>query len=103
MDADDRALLRAAADRLDGLASRTTPGAWRTAGLLASRPEIVACLPGGGTEHVAEARSRSADWIVALSPASAAPLAAGLRAAAADPTAGPEAAAVAQLLAGPQG
>lgn len=103
MDADARALLRAAADRLDALASRTTPGTWRTAGLLASRPEVVATLPGGGTEHVAEARARSADWIVALSPTLAAPLAAWLRAAADDPTAGPEALAVARLLAGPAG
>jgi hypothetical protein len=95
MDADARAQLRAAADRLDALASRTTPGAWRTAGLLASRPEIIASVPGGGTEHVAEARARSADWIVALSPALGAPLAAWLRAAADDPDAGPEALAVA--------
>jgi hypothetical protein len=98
MDADARAMLRAAADRLDVLAARTTPGAWRTAGLLASRPDVVAHLPDGGTEHVAEARARSAEWIVTLSPALAAPLAAWLRAAAVDPAAGPEALAVARVV-----
>ena len=91
-------LLRAAAQRLDTLAARTTPGEWRTAGLLASRPEVVADLPGGGTEHVAEARARSTEWIVALSPALAAPLAAWLRAAADDPEPGPEPLAVARVL-----
>ena len=95
---DTRTLLRAAADRVDALASRTTPGPWRTAGLLASRPEVVASQPGGGTEHVAEARARSAEWIVALSPAVAAPLAAWLRAAADDPSAPLEAIAVARSL-----
>jgi hypothetical protein len=98
MDADARELLRAAADRLDALAGCTTPGTWRTAGLLASRPEVVAHLPDGSTEHVAEARARSAEWIVALSPALAAPLAAWLRAAAGDPDPGPEPLAVARAL-----
>jgi hypothetical protein len=98
MDADARALLRAAADRLDALASRTTPGTWRTAGLLASRPEVVATLPGGGTEHVAEARARTAEWIVTLSPALGAPLAAWLRAAADESDAGPEPTAVARAV-----
>ncbi|MGY1703424.1 hypothetical protein ACI79C_02530 [Geodermatophilus sp. SYSU D00697] len=74
-------LLRTAADRLEALAARTTPGDWRTAGLLASRPEVVAHLPDGGTEHVAEARACTGAWIAALSPALAAPLAAWLRAA----------------------
>jgi hypothetical protein len=75
--------LRAAADRLEALAARSTSGDWRVGGLLASRPEVVAHRPDGGTEHVAEARARSAEWIAALSPAVAAPLAAWLRAAAA--------------------
>jgi hypothetical protein len=98
MNAEDRGLLLAAAERLDALAGRTTPGTWRTAGLLASRPEVVASLPDGGTEHIAEARARSAEWIVTLSPALAAPLAAWLRAAAEDPAAGPEPVAVARAL-----
>ena len=42
---DDRALLRTAADRLDRLAARTTPGDWRTGGLLATRPEVIAHRP----------------------------------------------------------
>ena len=79
----DADLLRTAADRLEALAARTTPGDWRPAGLLASRPEVVAHAPDGGTEHVAEARANTAAWITALSPAVAGPLAAWLRAAAA--------------------
>jgi hypothetical protein len=75
-------LLSSAADRLEALAGRTTAGDWRPAGLLASRPEVVAVRPDGSTEHVAEARAGSAGWILALSPAVAAPLAALLRAAA---------------------
>jgi hypothetical protein len=83
---EDADLLRAAADRLEALAGRTTPGDWRTGGLLATRPEVVAHAPDGGTEHVAEARANTAAWITALSPALAGPLAAWLRAAAsADP------------------
>jgi hypothetical protein len=74
--------LRAAADRLELLAGRTTGGDWRAGGLLATRPEVVAHLPDGSTEHVAEARARTAAWITALSPAVAAPLAAWLRSAA---------------------
>jgi hypothetical protein len=89
---DARGLLRAAADRLDAVA-----------GLLASRPEVVAALPGGGTEHVAEARARSAEWIVTLSPVLAGPLAAWLRAAADDPRPPLEALAVAQRLLPPDG
>lgn len=73
-------LLRTAADRLEALASRTTPGEWRPAGLLASRPEVVAHRPDGSTQHVAEARADSAAWITALSPAVAGPLAGLLRA-----------------------
>ena len=78
---DDRTLLRTAADRLEQLAGRTTAGDWRTGGLLASRPEVIAHSD-AGTEHVAEARARTADWITALSPAVAAPLVAWLRSAA---------------------
>jgi hypothetical protein len=79
---DPATLLRSAADRLEELAARTTAGDWRPAGLLASRPEVVAHRPDGSTEHVADARAGSAGWILALSPAVAAPLAAVLRAAA---------------------
>ena len=79
---DDDALLRTAADRLEALAARTTPGDWRIGGLLASRPEVIAHRD-GGTEHVAEARAGTAAWISSLSPAVAAPLAAWLRTAAA--------------------
>ena len=71
--------LREAADRLDRLAARTTPGDWRSTGLLATRPEVVAHRD-GGTEHVAEARQRTGEWITALSHAVAPPLAALLRA-----------------------
>jgi hypothetical protein len=74
--------LAAAADRLERLAARTTAGDWRLGGLLATRPEVVAHSPDGGTEHVAEARARTAEWIAALSPAVAEPLIAWLRSAA---------------------
>ena len=90
-------LLLEAARRLDELAARTTPGDWRLQGMLASRPEVVAHRPDGGTEHVAEARAGSAAWIVALSPAVAAPLAAWLRAVADGPV-DPEAVALARVL-----
>lgn len=76
---DDRALIRSVADRLESLADRTTGGDWRSAGLLASRPEVVAHRADGGTEHVAEARARTAPWITALSPAVAGPLVTLLR------------------------
>jgi hypothetical protein len=76
---DDATLLRTAADRLEELAARTTPGDWRAAGLLASRPEVVAHKEDGSTEHVAEARADSAAWILALSPVVAGPLGALLR------------------------
>lgn len=79
---DDDALLHEAADRLERLAARTTPGDWRIGGLLATRPEVVAHRADGSTEHVAEARAASAAWIAALSPAVAGPLAAWLRSAA---------------------
>jgi hypothetical protein len=57
MTGDDAAgLLRTAAERLERLAARTTGGDWRLAGLLATRPEVVAHAADGGSEHVAEAR-----------------------------------------------
>jgi len=95
----DVGLLRAAADRVENLAARATDGTWTTRGLLASRPEVVAVREDGGTEHVAEARARSAEWITALSPAIAGPLAGWLRAAAREPV-DPHAVALARLLAG---
>ncbi|UOY01948.1 hypothetical protein [Blastococcus sp. PRF04-17] len=88
--------LRAAADRLERLAARTTDGDWRPGGLLASRPEVIAHRPDGSTEHVAEARVNTADWIVALSPAIAPPLVAWLRSAAGEDD--PAAAALAAAL-----
>ena len=94
---DDRALLRTAADRLDQLAARTTRGDWRTGGLLATRPEVIAHRD-GATEHVAEARAGSAAWIAALSPAVGPPLAGWLRAAAAAPAVDPAATALARVL-----
>ena len=90
--------MRTAADRLERLAMRSTPGDWRIAGLLASRPEVIAHDPEGATQHVAEARAGSAGWIAAMSPAVAEPLAAWLRAAAARPTVDPAAVHLAKLL-----
>jgi hypothetical protein len=90
----DTDLPAAAADRLESLAARTTPGEWRLGGLLATRPDVVAHRADGSTEHVAEARAGSAAWISALSPAVAGPLAALLRAAEATP----EATALARVL-----
>jgi hypothetical protein len=96
---DERALLRAAADRLEALAAASTPGDWRIGGLLATRPEVIAHREtpeaNGSTEHVAEARAGSAAWISALSPVVGAPLAAWLRAAA---ETDPDAVAVARVL-----
>ena len=89
---DDVTALLTAADRIEALAARTTPGDWRPAGLLASRPEVVAHRADGGTEHVAEARAGSGAWIAAFSPVVAGPLVDLLRAAAARPV--PEPAAV---------
>lgn len=91
-------LLRDAADRLEDLARRTTAGDWCISGLLASRPEVIASFPGGGAQHVAEARSGTAAWIAALSPALAGPLAAWLRAAARVDPVDPSAVAVARVL-----
>jgi hypothetical protein len=96
----DADVLRDAADRLERLAGRTTAGDWRTSGLLASRPEVVAHRPDGGTEHVAEARAASAAWITALSPAVAAPLAAWLREEARSPSPCPHSVTLACLLVG---
>ncbi|GDY32980.1 hypothetical protein [Gandjariella thermophila] len=73
--------LRRAADLLETLAAGSTAGRWRVGGLLATRPEIIAHQH-GGTEHVAEARSSSARWIVTMQPAVAPHLAGWLRAAA---------------------
>ena len=94
---DDRTLLRMAADRLERLAGRTTAGDWRTGGLLASRPEVIAHRV-DGTEHVAEARAGTAPWITALSPAVAPSLAAWLRAAAEPQSVEPAAVEVARVL-----
>ena len=74
--------LLAAAAALDRLAAAATGGDWRLRGLLATRPEVVARHDDGTTEHVAEARSRSARWIAALSPQLAPSLAEWLRSAA---------------------
>ncbi len=90
-------LLRTAADRLEALAARTTPGDWRTGGLLATRPEVIAHTA-DGTEHVAEARAGTAAWIAALSPALAALLAGWLRVAAAHGRGDPAADAFARAL-----
>jgi hypothetical protein len=95
---DDAELLRTAADRLEQLARRATPGDWRIGGLLATRPEVIAHGTDGSTRHVAEARADSARWIAALSPAVAESLAAWLRAAADHPPA--EAVQFAELLVG---
>ena len=94
----DADVLRAAADRIERLAARATPGDWRTTGLLASRPEVVAHRPDGATEHVAEARAASAAWITALSPAVAAPLAGWLRAEAGSLSPAPDSVTVAHVL-----
>jgi hypothetical protein len=90
--------LTLAADRLESLAARTTPGEWRLSGLLASRPEVVAHGEGGATRHVAEARAETAQWIRALSPSVAPPLVAWLRAAAEAPEPDPAAAELAGIL-----
>ena len=94
---DEGALLRTAADRLEGLAARSTPGDWRTGGLLASRPEVFAHVE-DSTEHVAEARARTAAWISALSPAVGPPLGAWLRATAEAAAVEPAAVAFARAL-----
>ncbi|PWW23363.1 hypothetical protein JD79_02537 [Geodermatophilus normandii] len=95
---DTEQLLRTVAGRLDALAARTTSGDWRTSGLLASRPEVVAHLHDGSTEHVAEARAGTGAWIATFSPTLAAPLASWLRAAAAHGPAEPAAEAFARAL-----
>ena len=95
---DDVTALLTAADRIEALAARTTPGDWRPAGLLATRPEVVAHRADGGTEHVAEARAGSGAWIAAFSPALAGPLVDLLRAAAQQPAPEPAAVALARVL-----
>jgi len=95
---DDAELLRTAAARLEGLAARTTAGDWRTGGLLATRPEVIAHRPDGSTQHVAEARAASATWITALSPTLAEPLAGWLRDAADRSPLEPRAVEVARIL-----
>lgn len=95
---DDATALLTAADRVERLVARTTPGNWRPAGLLASRPEVVAHHADGGTEHVAEARAGSATWIAAFSPALAGPLVDLLRIAAAHPGEDPGVVALARAL-----
>lgn len=82
VDMSQRDELLGVAAKLERLAAVSTRGDWRVGGLLATRPEVVADLGGGHTEHIAEARAGSARWIAALSPALAEPLAAWLRAAA---------------------
>ncbi len=94
----DAELLALTADRIEQLAARSTPGDWRLAGLLASRPEVIAHRADGGTEHVAEARASSGAWITAFSPAHAGPLVALLRAAAQRPDPQPTAVALARAL-----
>ncbi|MCA0146797.1 hypothetical protein [Blastococcus sp. LR1] len=100
MTPEDARTLRTAADRLERLAARTTPGDWRGGGLLASRPEVIAHAPDGGTEHVAEARAGTAEWITAFSPAVAGPLAAWLRSTAGAAAPDRSAIAVARVLLG---
>ncbi|WP_018332671.1 hypothetical protein [Actinomycetospora chiangmaiensis] len=74
----DAASLRTAARLLQELQARTPGGEWEVAGLLASRPEIVARHVDGTSEHVAETRARTSTWIAALAPSLAAPLVAWL-------------------------
>lgn len=94
----ERRELTVAADKLEELADRTTGGHWRIGGLLASRPEVIAEWPDGATEHVAEARANTAQWIAALSPAVARPMAAWLRSAAEAGPIAPQALALARAL-----
>lgn len=95
---EQRLELIAAADHLEVLAARTTGGSWRIGGLLASRPEVIADLADGTTEHVAEARVATARWITMLSPAVAGPLTAWLRSAANAVPVAPEALSLARAL-----
>jgi hypothetical protein len=73
------AVLRRAADELERLRASLPPGRWSARGLLATRPEIVAEDEAGRTEHIADARARTAGWILAVAPPVAAPLIAWLR------------------------
>jgi hypothetical protein len=73
------ATLRTAARLLEELRERTPGGEWEIAGLLATRPEIVARHDDGTSEHVAEVRARSSAWISGLAPSLADPLVRWLR------------------------
>jgi hypothetical protein len=73
------AVLRRAADELERLRASLPPGRWSVRGLLATRPEIVAEDEAGRTEHIADARARSAEWILATAPPVARPLITWLR------------------------
>jgi hypothetical protein len=95
-----RETLEAAARRLDELADRTTAGTWTITGLLASRPEVVARMADGSSQHVAEARAGTAAWITALSPAVAPHLAQWLRVEARRQEPAPDAVALARHLLG---
>jgi hypothetical protein len=66
--------LRRAAHRLEALRDRTPGGEWEVAGLLATRPEVVTRFDDGTSEHIADARARTASWIIAFAPAAAEPL-----------------------------
>lgn len=99
MSEDQRQELVSAADTLEALAARTTGGQWCIGGLLATRPGIIAHFPDGSTEHIADARTNTADWITTVSPLLAAPLAAWLRSAADNPLISPDALAVSRTLA----
>ncbi|QUH02113.1 hypothetical protein HUO13_16105 [Saccharopolyspora erythraea] len=90
--------LLAAAHALERLAAASTGGEWRLTGLLATRPEVITHHDDGTTEHIAEARTRSARWIAALSPQLAAPLAEWLRSAARQERVDPAAVEVARVL-----
>ncbi|MDL5159840.1 hypothetical protein [Actinomycetospora termitidis] len=92
MSGTDTDVLRRAADEIERLAARTPPGRWTVRGLLASRPEVVAVDADGRTEHVAEARAASAQWIVTTAPAIAPSLVAWLRGTAEGPGPYPRAA-----------
>lgn len=76
----DAGTLRTAARLLEELRARTPGGEWEVAGLLATRPEIVARHDDGSSEHVAETRARTSAWIAGLAPSLAEPLVAWLRA-----------------------
>ncbi|MER7079940.1 hypothetical protein SAMN02982929_05802 [Saccharopolyspora kobensis] len=94
----ERDELLAVADRIERLAGASTGGDWRGGGLLATRPDVVAHFADGSTEHVAEARARSARWIAVFSPAVAGPLVEWLRSAARAAEVDPAALALARVV-----